>query len=114
MLGPCYQYLSLPLYPCFILIPTLCSTQGHYVYSIYPDIIFQTLPSCSRLVMSHHVTCHVTSLSCASSLFFKKKKKQKKKKSKIEKEKKRKVKLLMSKVSHNNIIPYIVIFLWML
>jgi len=35
--------------------------------------------------MSHHVTCHVISLSHASSLFFKKKKEQKKKKSKIEK-----------------------------
>jgi len=32
-----------------------------------------------------HVTCHVTSLSRASSSLFKKKKKQKKKKSKIEK-----------------------------
>ena len=91
MLGPCYQYLSLPLCPCFILIPASCPTQGHHVYSMCPDVIFQTLPSCFRLVTSHHVTCHVTSLSCTSSLFFKKKKKQKKKKSKIEKEKKSKI-----------------------
>ena len=82
MLGPCYQYLSLLLCPCFILIPASCPTQGHHVYSMCPDVIFQTLPSCSRLVMSHYVTCHVTSLSRASSLFFKKKK------SKIEKENK--------------------------
>ena len=54
MLGLCYQYLSLPLCPCFILIPASCPTQGHHMYSMCPDIIFQTLPSCSRL-------CDVTS-----------------------------------------------------
>jgi len=38
-------------------------------------------------MISHHVTCHVTSLSHASSLFFKEKEKeiQKKKKYKIKK-----------------------------
>ena len=28
---------------------------------------FLTLPPCSRLMMSHHVTCHVTVVSYASS-----------------------------------------------
>jgi len=71
--GPCYYYLTLPLCPCFILISALCSTQGHHVYSKCPDIIFQTLPSSSRLVISHHVTCHVTSLSRALFIVLKKK-----------------------------------------
>ena len=48
------------------------------------------LPSYSRLVTSHHVTCHVTSLSCISSSLFKKKKK----KSKIEKIKEKKIKIV--------------------
>ena len=74
--------INLPSCLCFILIPALYPTQGHHMYSICSDVIFQTLSSCSRLVTSNHVTCHVNSLSCASSLLFKKKKK---KKSKIKK-----------------------------
>jgi len=41
--------------------------QGHHVVYICPDIIFQTLPPCPRLMTSHHVTCHITVVSCASS-----------------------------------------------
>ena len=63
--GPCYHYLSLPYSPCFILISASLLTQGHHVYSRCPDIIFQTLLLCSRPMTSHHVTCHVTSLSHA-------------------------------------------------
>jgi len=36
---------------------------------------------------SHHVTCHVTSLSCASSLSFKEKKRNSKEKEKENQEK---------------------------
>jgi len=64
-------------------------TQGHHMYSRCPDIIFQTLPSGSRLMMSHHVTCHVTSLSRASSS-FKRKEKEKENKILIKLENKRK------------------------
>jgi len=32
-----------------------------------PDIIFQILPPCSGPMMSHHVTCYVNAMSCASS-----------------------------------------------
>ena len=46
----------------------LFSTQDYYVVSMCPDIIFQTLPLCSRLMTSHHVTCNVTSVSYASPL----------------------------------------------
>ena len=40
-------------------------TQGHHVYSMCPDIIFQILLPHSRLMTSHHVTSmsHVSSLS---------------------------------------------------
>ena len=48
-------------------------TQGHHVYTIYPDIIFQILLSCSRPMTSHHVTCHVTAISRASSSSIKEK-----------------------------------------
>ena len=41
-------------------------TQGHHVVFMCPDVIFQTLPLCSKLMILHHVTCHVTSVSCAS------------------------------------------------
>ena len=63
--GPCYHYLSLPYSPCFILMSASLLTQGHHMYSRCPDVIFQTLLLCSRPMTSHHVTCHVTSLSCA-------------------------------------------------
>ena len=58
---------------------------------MYSDIIFQILPLCSRPMMSHHVTCHVTAVSCASSL-SKGKRKEKKKKINIKSENKRKEK----------------------
>ena len=76
--GPCYYYLTLPYSPCFILMSILLLTQGHHVYSMCPDIIFQTLPSSSRLMTSHHVTCHVTSLSHACFIVLKEKKRKKK------------------------------------
>ena len=63
--GPCYYYLSLPYSPCFVLMSASLFTQGHHVYSRCPDVIFQTLLLCSRPMTSHHVTCHVTSLSRA-------------------------------------------------
>ena len=68
--GLCYYYLTLPYSPCSILISTSLLTQDHHVYSMCPNIIFQTILPCSRLVMSHHVTCHVTSLSCAFFIVF--------------------------------------------
>jgi len=48
------------------------------MYSRCPDIIFQTLPSSSRLMTSYHVTCHVTSLSCAFFIVLKEKEKKEK------------------------------------
>ena len=68
--GPCYYYLTLPYRPCSILISASLLTQGHYVYSMCPNVIFQTILPCSRLVMSHYVTCHVTSLSHAFFIVF--------------------------------------------
>ena len=63
-------------------------TQGHYAYSMCPDITFQILPPGSRPMTSHRVTCHVTSLSCALFIIStEKEKKIKKKKSKIRKNK---------------------------
>ena len=55
------------------------STQGYYVVYMCSDIIFQILLPYSRPMISHHVTCHVTAVSCAS-LSFKRKIKEKKKK----------------------------------
>ena len=68
--GPCYYYLSLPYSPCSILMSASLLTQGHHVYSMCPDVIFQTILPCSRLVTSHHVTCNVTSLSRAFFIVF--------------------------------------------
>ena len=53
-----------------------CLTQDYHVTFMYLDIIFQILLPCSRPIMSHHVTCHVTAMSCASS-FSKRKTKNK-------------------------------------
>ena len=39
----------------------------HLKAILYPDVIFQILLHCSRPIMLHHVTDHVTSMSCASS-----------------------------------------------
>ena len=58
--------------------------QGYHVYSMFSDVIFQTLLSCFRLV-----TYHVTSVSRASSL-SKRKKKEKENKIPIKSENKRK------------------------
>ena len=98
--GPCYYYLTLPYSPCSILISASLLTQGYYVYSMCPDIIFQTILLCPRLVTSHHVTCHVTSLSCAFFIVFPGNK-IKKRKVKSEKEKKRKIKIISVQASHN-------------
>ena len=76
-------------------------TQGYYIASMYSDIIFQILLSCSRLMTLHHVTCHVTAVLHASSL-SKKKKKKKKRNIKSKNLNKRKRKLLVFKVFHNN------------
>ena len=59
-------------------------TQGHYVVYMCSDIIFQIFPPCSRPMTLHHVTCHVTAVSCAS-LLFKRKEKEKEKQYKIRK-----------------------------
>ena len=57
-----------------------------------PDIIFQILPSYSRPMTSHHVTCHVTVVSCASSLSKRKRKtKEKQNQYKIRKIKEKKI-----------------------
>ena len=56
---------TLPYSPCFILMSASFPTQGYHVYFMCSDVIFYTLLLCSRLMTSHHVTCHVTSLSHA-------------------------------------------------
>ena len=73
-------------------------TQGYYVYTMCLDIIFQILLLCSRPMISHHVTCHVTAMSCTSSLSLKRKRNIKSRK--IDK-RKRKRKMLVSKVFYN-------------
>ena len=71
------------------------------MYTICPDIIFQILLPCSRPMISHHVTCHVTSMSHASSSSIKEKEIQKKRDIKSRKIDKRKRKMLVSKTFHN-------------
>jgi len=82
-------------------------TQGHHVVYMCPDIIFQILLLCSRPMMSHHVTCHVTVMSCASLLSLKEKEIQKKRNIKSRKIDKRKRKMLVSKAFHNTICTYV-------
>jgi len=53
-------------------------------------------------MMSHHVTCHVTAVSCASSLSKRKIKKEKENQYKIRKIKEKKNKIVNVQVSHNN------------
>jgi len=78
-----------------------------YMYTICLDIIFQIFLSCSRPMTSHHVTFHVTAMSCASSLSLKRKRKQnskeiqKKRNIKSRKIDRRKRKILVSKAFHN-------------
>jgi len=50
---------------------------------------------------SHHVTCYVTAMSCASSLSIKEKEIQKKRNIKSRKIDKRKRKMLVFKAFHN-------------
>ena len=59
--------LSLPYCPCYNLMSISFSTQGHHVVYMCPNVIFQILLPCSRLMTSHNVTCHVTAVSHASS-----------------------------------------------
>ena len=66
-------------------------TQGYHVVYMCPDVIFQILPPCSRPMSSHHVTCHVTAVSCASS-------------SSKRKIKERKNKIVSVQTSHNNLL----------
>ena len=83
---------------CYILISTLFLTQGHHIVYMCPDVIFQILLLHSRPMTSHHVTCHVTAMSHASSSSLKEKIKIKIKFRKIDK---RKRKMLVSKAFHN-------------
>ena len=81
-------------------------TQGYHMYTMCPNIIFQIFLPCSRPMTSHHVTCHVTAMSHASSLSKEKEKEiQKKRNIKSKKIDKRKRKILVSKAFHNNILP---------
>jgi len=59
------------------LMSALYLTQGYHVVYMCPDVIFQILPPCSGPMMSHHVTCHVTTMPCASSSSKQKEKKNK-------------------------------------
>ena len=64
--------------PCYNLMSASFLTQGDHVAYICSDVIFQIFPLCSRLMMSHHVTCHVTAMSRASSLSLTRKEKKRK------------------------------------
>ena len=67
-----------------------------------PNVIFQILPPCSRPMMSHHVICHVTVMSRASSLSkIKIKEKRKENQYKIRKIKEKKNKIVSIQASHN-------------
>ena len=65
---------------CYNLMSTSFPTQGYHVVYMCPDIIFQIFPLCSRLMISHHVTCHVTAMSRASSSSLERKEKKFKRK----------------------------------
>ena len=108
MSGPCYQWLSLLYCPCFNLMSISFPTQGHHVVYMCPDIIFQILPPCSKPMTSHHVTCHVTVVSCASSSSKRKiKEKRKENQYKIRKIKEKKNKIVSVQASHNSLeLPY--------
>ena len=73
---------------------------------LYPHVylISYSGPSCSRPMISHHVTCHGTVMSYTflSSLKEKKKGIQKKRNIKSRKINKRKRKMLVSKLFHNS------------
>ena len=94
--------------PCYNLMSASFPTQGYHVVYMCPDIIFQIFPLCSRLMTSHHVTCHVTVMSCASSSSLKGKIKRNSKKRNIKSRKidKRERKILVSKRSITVCIDY--------
>ena len=70
-----------------------------------PDVIFQILLPCSMPMTSHHVTCHVTVVSCASSLSkIKIKEKRKENQYKIRKIKENKNKIVSVQAFHNNLV----------
>ena len=78
------KYITFSLNSSLFIKSTSHLTQGHHVYTIYPDVIFQILLPYSRPMTSYHVTCHVTSISCVSSS-SKEKRNSKEKKYKIKK-----------------------------
>ena len=59
-------------------------TQGYHIVYMCPDVIFQIFPPYFGPMTSYHVTCHVTTLSCAS-LLSKRKEKEKENQYKIRK-----------------------------
>ena len=75
-------------------------TQGHHIVYMCPDVIFQIFPPCSRPIILHHVTCHVTAVSHAS-LLSKRKEKEKENQYKIRKIEK--IKIVSVQVSHNSV-----------
>ena len=75
------------------------------MYSRCPNVIFQTLPSSSRLMTSHHVTF----LSHAFFIILQKKIKEKK--SKIRKIKEKRIKIVSIRMFHNT-TPKIFSFLY--
>jgi len=68
--------MVLTVSPYYYLMFALRLTQGHHVYTMCPDIIFQILLPCSRPMTSHHVTYHVTAMSRAPLLLIKEKEKE--------------------------------------
>ena len=86
--------------PCpYVHAPSSCLPQGRYVVYMCPDIIFQILPPPSRPMTSHHVTCHMTAVSYASSSS---KRKEKENQYKIRKIKEKKNKIVNIQASYNN------------
>ena len=71
-------------------------TQGYHVVYIFPNIIFKILLLCSRHIISHYVTCHVTEMS------LKEKEKEIQKKRNIKSRKIDKRKILVSKAFYNS------------
>ena len=87
-------------------------TQDHYVVYMCSDITFQILPLCSRPMMSHHMTCHVTVVS-HSSLLSKIKVKKKKKKINIKSENKIKIKIVSVKFTNSGLSFSLLYFLFL-
>ena len=55
-----YVHATISCLPHFLLKATI-------LYTCALTLSFQILPPCSRPMTSHHVTCHVTAVSCTSS-----------------------------------------------